>query len=202
MGRNSGKNITLMVLTLLAGLIPLRSKDLPDLALLKDRVERGDMVALKEMSLLPPSVAIKELRNYAFLGSFASERSKHPGVSEEAIRLLVQIPGHAKDSINRIGGARSENREYYNMVRGKEFNYLALLKSDETIRVLGRYLMDTYRPPPPTPYDPEKSTWKYEDSNALLAMFSLAKMDLRETPKLDYHESHISLGCDRQIMLL
>lgn len=179
MGRNS-KYITGIVTLALSASLSLDGI-CADLGSLVDRVRRhGDLAALHEIAAQEPKAAISGLAPFAYQAVWGGD-GDHPGVTAEAVRLLTQIPGHAEDRASRIEEARKLSDYNYDRERLKQFRFLGELRSEETIRVLGRYLTETNIQQ--QPIDPKHlDEWNYRPPNALLAVKALAKLRLPDAP--------------------
>ena len=150
---------------------------------LKDRVDRGDLLALKEIAALQPDEAIRTLRAYARRGVWSGSHPEPPGVHDEAIRLIVQIPGHAEYSAKVIEASRSLPPDTYDTRRRNEFRMLSTYRSEEAMEVLGRYLSDPTPESEPLPKDAkELKDWHPRSSNAMLAALQLRMINPPDSP--------------------
>lgn len=150
---------------------------------LKDRVNRGDLSALKEIAALQPDEAIRTLRAYARRGVWSGSHPEPPGVHDEAIRLIVQIPGHAEASAKIIEESRTLSPEDYDSIRINQFRLLATYGSGEAMEVLGRYLSDPTPESEPIPKDAkELKDWRPRSSNAMLAALQFRMINAPDSP--------------------
>jgi hypothetical protein len=170
----------LMVMSIpVLGASPPPSKGPADV--LKDRVDRGDLSALKEIAALPPDEAIRALRPYSRRGVWSGPHPEPPGVHDESIRLITQIPGHAEYSAKVIEASRSLPPDKYDTRRINEFHMLSTYGSEEALDVLGRYLSDPT--PQQEPIDPKHpEDWQPRSSNAVMSALALRRINLPDAP--------------------
>ncbi len=159
------------------------------------RLDSGDLSVIPDIAKLqPPRLAILALRNIIHQARCSPQDPKNSGLTEEAARCLVTVPGHARYSADTIETARKAGEDAdYDQVRAREFWFLGWLKSEETILVLCSYLSDdAYRIPP------RGADYSFGPPNSILAASALGALRLPDAPvtsrdPVAYNIDHVKL---------